>query len=125
VAASYGSAERDDVTDPSATLTSRSTVTFVPVSLRLGWEALAGRRLSLSVGAGGVATFARFLNTLAGPEQQAWGFGGMAFASGAIALGRGHAFLEVSYSYAPVETADYRLDAGGPAAAVGYRLGIF
>jgi len=124
-AASYGSAERGDVTDAAGTLTSRSTASFVPVSLRLAWEAIAGRRLSLSLGAGGVATYARFKNTLSGPEQQAWGFGGLGFASGALAIGRGHAFVELSYSYAPVKATDFRLDAGGPAALVGYRLGLF
>jgi hypothetical protein len=124
LAASYGTVERS-VTDPAATLTSRSKASFVPVSLRLAYEALAGRRLSLALGAGGVATYARFQNSLAGAEQQGWGFGGVAFAAGVLALGRGHAFVELSYSYAPVETADYRLDAGGPAVTAGYRLGIF
>jgi len=124
IAASYGAVERS-VADPGGTLTSRSKAAFVPVSLRLAYEALAVRRLSVALGAGGVATFARFQNSLAGPEQQAWGIGGIAFATGVVALGRGHAFVELSYSYAPAETADYRLDAGGPAAIAGYRLGIF
>ena len=124
-AATYGSAEQGDVTDAAGTLTSRSTAAFVPVSLRLAWEAIAGRRLSLSLGAGGVAIWARFKNTMSGPEQQAWGLGALGFASGALAIGRGHAFLELSWAWAPVESADFRLDAGGPAAIVGYRLGIF
>jgi hypothetical protein len=124
-AATYGTAEQADVTDAAGTLTSRSTATFVPLSLRLAWEALAGRRLSLALGAGGVATFARFKNTMSGPERQAWGLGALGFASGAVSLGRGHAFLELSWAYAPVETDGFRLDAGGPAALVGYRVGIF
>jgi hypothetical protein len=122
--ACYGAVERK-VADAAGTLTSRSSADFLPVSLRLAYEALAGRRLSLSVGAGAIATFARFENTLAGPGQSGWGLGGVAFASGAMALGLGQAFLELSYAYAPVETDAFRLDAGGPAVMAGYRLGLF
>lgn len=124
VAADVGTVERD-VVDATGTLLSRSSATFLPVSLQLSLEALSGRRLSLSVGGGAVATLARFKNSLAGPEQVGWGLGGMGSLTGAWAIGRGHAFLELSYAYAPAETSDFRLDAGGPKAAVGYRLGVF
>jgi hypothetical protein len=120
----YGTAKRT-VTDPTGTLSSTSEATFVPVALKVAYEALAGRRLALSFGAGAVATLGQFQSSLAGPEQSGWGFGGVAFATGTWSLGPGQAFLELSYSYAPVETADYRLDAGGPAATLGYRVGIF
>jgi len=120
----YGTATRT-VTDPTGTLSSRSDATFVPVALKVAYEALAGRRLALSFGAGAVATLGRFKSSLAGPEQVGWGFGGVGFAAGSWSLGPGQAFLELSYAYAPVETTDYRLDAGGPAATVGYRVGIF
>jgi hypothetical protein len=120
----YGTATRT-VTDPTGTLSSRSDATFVPVALKVAYEALAGRRLALSFGAGAVATLGRFKSSLAGPEQVGWGFGGVGFATGSWSLGPGQAFLELSYAYAPVETTDYRLDAGGPAATVGYRVGIF
>jgi len=123
-AISGGRVERE-VSDATGALVSRSTGTFVPVSLQLAFEALSARRLSISAGAGAVATFGRFKNTLGGPEQEGWGFGGMAFATGAWALGRGQLFLELSWAYAPVETSDFRLDAGGPRAVVGYRLGVF
>jgi hypothetical protein len=124
LAASWGSAERD-VTDATRTLTSRSTATFIPVSLMVGFEAVSRRRLSVSVGGGGVATLGRFDNSLAGPEQVGWGLGGLGFLSGAWAIGPGQAFLELSWAWAPVETDDFRLDAGGPRAALGYRLGVF
>lgn len=123
-AASWGTAELD-VANSSGTLTSRSTGSFVPVSLRLSLEALTGRRLSLSLGAGGVATLGSFRNSLGGPAQTGWGLGGMGFLAGACALGRGQAFLELSYAYAPVEAPDFHLDAGGPQVALGYRLGVF
>ncbi len=124
VSASGGRAERE-VTDATRTLVSLSTGTFFPVSVQLAFEAVAKRRLAVSLGAGAVATLGRFENTLAGPEQVGWGFGGVGFVTGAWALGPGQAFLELSWAYAPVETADFRLDAGGPRAAVGYRLGVF
>jgi hypothetical protein len=124
VAASVGRAERE-VPDATGTLVSRSTGTFLPVAIQLAVEAVAGRRFTLSLGVGGVATVARFENTLGGPEQLGWGFGGVGFLTGAWALGRGQAFLEASYAYAPVRTPDFRLDAGGPRATLGYRLGVF
>jgi hypothetical protein len=123
-AAAFGRAERD-VADATGTLVSRSSATFFPISLQLAFEAYAGRRLALSLGAGAVATLGRFENTLAGPEQVGWGLGGVAFATGGWVLGRGQAFLELSWAYAPVETSDFRLDAGGPKASIGYRLGVF
>jgi hypothetical protein len=121
--ASFGRAERD-VADATGTLVSRSSASFVPVSVQLAFEALSGRRLSVSLGGGAVATLGRFRNTLAGPEQVGWGFGGLGFVTGSWALGRGQAFVELSWTYAPVETADFRLDAGGPRAAIGYRVGV-
>lgn len=123
-AISGGRVERE-VADATGTLVSRSTGTFLPVSLQLAFEAWSARRLSVAFGAGAVATLGRFGNSLGGPEQVGWGLGGMGFASGAWALGRGQAFLELSWAYAPVETPDFRLDAGGPKAAIGYRLGVF
>jgi hypothetical protein len=123
LSAAWGSAERE-VADATGTLVSRSTATFFPLSLRIAVEALTLRRLSLSVGAGAVATLGRFSNSLGGPEQVGWGLGGVGFVGGAWALGRGQLFLDLSWAYAPVETADFRLDAGGPAAAIGYRFGV-
>ena len=123
LAASWGAAARE-VPDATGALRSRSSATFVPVSLRLALEALTGRRLSISVGAGAVATWGIFSNTLGGPSQAGVGLGGMGFVSGAWALGRGQAFVELSWGRAPVETRDFRLDAGGPRAVAGWRLGV-
>jgi hypothetical protein len=121
-AASWGSASRD-VSDASGSLTSRSTGSFFPLSLRLALDALTSRRLSLSLGGGAVATLGTFRSTL-GPSETGWGLGGMGFVTGALAVGRGELFLELSYTRAPVETASFSLEAGGPRAAIGYRLGV-
>ncbi|MGB8932830.1 MAG: hypothetical protein WCC48_16415 [Anaeromyxobacteraceae bacterium] len=122
-AASWGMASRS-VSDPTGTLTSRSTASFFPLSLQLALEALTGRRVSLSLGAGAVAAMGSFENTLGGPAQTGWGLGGMGFVTGAWTMWRGQLFLELSYARVPVETPDFRLDAGGPRAALGYRLGV-
>lgn len=124
VAVSYGTAART-VSDATGTLQSRSEATFVPVALKLGWEILAARRIAVTLGGGPVATFVTFKNALGGSETSAWGLGGMGFAQAAWALGPGHLVLEASYSYAPVESGGFRIDAGGPGAMAGYRLGIF
>jgi hypothetical protein len=124
VAASYGSAART-VTDATGTLQSRSEATFVPVALKLGWEIVAARRFSVTLGGGAVGTFATFKNALAGGETSAWGLGGLGFAQATWALGPGQLVLEAFYAYAPVESGGFRLDAGGPGALAGYRLGIF
>lgn len=123
ISVSMGRAERD-VADATGTLVSRSTATFVPVTLQLALEPWSGRRLALSLGGGGVATVATFHNSLTGPGQVAAGFGAMGFVAGTWALGRGQLFLEASWTWAPVETAHFRLEAGGPKASLGYRIGV-
>lgn len=124
VSASYGSASKT-VADAGGTLQSRSEATFVPVALRLGWEIVAVRRFSVTLGGGPVATYATFKSTLTSGETSAWGLGGMGFGQAAWALGPGQLFLEASYAYAPVESGGFRLDAGGPGLLGGYRLGVF
>jgi hypothetical protein len=121
-AASWGAVSRD-VADATGSLTSRSTGSFFPLSLRIALEALTGRRFSLSLGGGAVATLGSFRSSL-GPAETGWGLGGVGFVTGAWTLGRGQAFLELSYSRAPVETPSFSLEAGGPRAALGYRLGV-
>lgn len=124
VAVSYGSAART-VTDATGTLQSRSEATFVPVALKLGWEVVVVRRVSVTLGGGPVGTFATFKSSLAAAETSAWGLGGMGFAQAAWSLGPGQLVLEGSWTYAPVESGGYRLDAGGPGVQAGYRLGLF
>ena len=124
LAAGFGKASRT-VSDPDGTLMSVTRATFLPLTAKLGYEAFAGRRLSLTIGAGGVATWARFDSTLAGAVQQGWGLGWMGFVDLGWALGPGQALLEVSYGSAVVETDDYRLDPGGVSALASYRVGLF
>ena len=54
-----------------------------------------------------------------------WGFGGLAFVSVQLSLGRGHGFVEGSYGYAPVNGPGFHLEAAGLQAALGYRLGLW
>jgi hypothetical protein len=120
----WGTASRT-VTDASGTLSSRTDATVVPLSLRLGWEAWARRRLSLTLGAGAAFPWASFESSLAGGSEQGFGIGALGFASLGWALGPGQAWLELSYGTAVVETADYRIDASGLTTSLGYRLGLF
>jgi hypothetical protein len=115
------------VTDAASGLGSKSTADFVPVTLRVGYEFYAGRRLSLSMGLGGVATYARFSTTLTDEIQNGWGFGGQGFISAGYGLGPGQAFLDLSYSYEPVQTSafsTFSIDTGGLALELGYRFAI-
>ena len=106
-------------------LQSRSDATFLPVALKLGWEIVAARRFSVTLGGGPVATYATFTSSLSSGQTSAWGLGGMGFAQAAWALGPGQVVLEASWAYAPVESGGFQLDAGGPGLLCGYRLGIF
>ncbi|HET8539024.1 MAG TPA: hypothetical protein VFL83_04035 [Anaeromyxobacter sp.] len=124
VSAGYGRAERT-VSDATGSLQSVTRATFVPVALRVGYEVLAGRRASLTLGAGAVAAWARFESSLASAVEEGWGAGAVTFASASWAVGPGHAFGEVSWSSAAVETESYRIDPGGPAITLGYRLAVF
>jgi hypothetical protein len=124
VSASYGTAEQT-VTDASGTLSSVTRAEFAPVAIRLGWEVAAGRRASLTVGAGAVASFARFESSLASGAEAGWAPGWLGFTTAAWALGPGHAFAEASFASAVVDTERYRLDPGGLAATFGYRVAVF
>jgi hypothetical protein len=124
VTAGYGTAERT-VSDATGALQGVTRAAFVPLSLRVGYEVLAGRRASLTIGAGAVAAFARFESTLTSATEAGWGGGAVAFAAAGLALGPGQAVAEASYSTATVETESYRIDPGGLAATLGYRLAVF
>jgi hypothetical protein len=117
----------ETVTDAASGLSSRSTADFVPLTLRVGYEFYAGRRLTLSMGLGGVATYARFSTSLTDEIQNGWGFGGQGFVSAGYGLGPGQAFLDLSYSYEPVQTSafsSFSIDAGGLALELGYRFAV-
>ncbi len=126
VSALFGTTTQN-VTDAASGLSSRSTADFVPVALRVGYELYAGRRFSLSLGLGGVATYARFSTSLTDEIQNGWGFGGQGFVSAGYGVGPGQAFLDLSYSYEPVQTAafsSFSIDAGGLALELGYRFAV-
>jgi hypothetical protein len=113
------------VTDAGTGLSSDSEVTYAPITLRLGWEVLATRRLSLMVGAGGTAAYASSRSSLVTGSSTAFGFGGMGFLGAGWALGPGQVFGEASYGVARISEAEFELEAGGLAFDVGYRIGIF
>ncbi len=113
------------VTDPATGLRSTSNVTFAPITLRLGWEVYAARRLSLVLGAGGTLAWASSRSSLVTSAATATGLGGLGFLSAGWALGPGQLFAEASYGVARVSSPELELDAGGLSVDLGYRLGIF
>jgi hypothetical protein len=112
------------VSDSSGALSSQSSATFIPASLRLGYELYAGRRLAVTAGVGGMATWAQFQTSLTGATATRWGFGGLAFVELSVAAGPGQLFGDLSGALAPVESQAFRLEAGGVGLEVGYRFGI-
>ncbi len=116
---------RRTVTDPATGLQSTSEVTWAPVTLRLGWEAWATRRLSLVVGAGGTAAFASSKSSLVTGTSTATGLGALGFVSAGWALGPGQVFGELSYGVARVSSPELALEAGGLAIDLGYRFAVF
>jgi hypothetical protein len=113
------------VVDAATGLASESEVTYAPITLRLGWEAWATRRLSLVIGAGGTAAYASARSSLVSGTTTAFGFGGLGFLGAAWSIGPGQVFGEASYGVARVSTPEFSLDAGGLSLDVGYRIGIF
>jgi hypothetical protein len=124
LSATVGQARRT-VTDPATLLESESEATYAPISLRIGWELLATRRLSLVLGAGGTAAYATSTSSLMTGSSTAFGFGGLGFVGAGWALGPGQIFGEVSYGAARLSSPEFELDAGGVSVDVGYRFGIF
>jgi len=110
--------------DPVTGLVSESEVTYAPAVLRLGWEVIATRRLSLVLGAGGTAAYASSRSSLVTSTSTALGFGGLGFLTAGWAAGPGQLFGEVSYGVARVSSPAFELDAGGAAVDLGYRIGI-
>ncbi len=121
--AEWGSA-RQKLTDATGTFSTESTVNYVPLQLRLGYELYAGRRTTLLLGVAGIAAWARYETSLSGEKMSAWGFGGMGYVSLGFALGPGFAFVEAGYGAAPVSISGmFHLDAAGLELALGYRFG--
>lgn len=112
------------IADPSGAFVSRSTARFLPISVRAAYELLATRKMSLAIGAGPTLTLARFSTSLSGASGAGWGLGGTAFVSDSYSLGPGQAFAELAFSYQPVSSTDFQLDAGGIGLVVGYRWGF-
>jgi hypothetical protein len=123
-ALAQGGLAQQTVTDPTGTLSSKSQLWFVPLQLRLAAELWAGRRLSVLLGAGGGATWARYATTLTGLTSVAWGPSAGGFVGLNLAAGPGHFFLELGYTWAPVSGDAFRVETGGIGVAVGYRLGV-
>jgi hypothetical protein len=120
-----GGKAKQTVTDAATGLTSQSTATFAPISLRLGWEALATRRLSLVLGAGGTAMSVTSSSSLVTGSTTSWGYGALGFANLGATLGPGQIFGELSYGTARVSSSSVVLDGGGLSIDIGYRVGIF
>jgi hypothetical protein len=116
---------RQTIADPATGLRSTSEVTYAPVTLRLGWEVLATRRLSLVLGGGGTLAWASSRSSLVSTAATATGFGGLGFVSAGWALGPGQVLVEASYGVARVSSPQLELNAGGLAVDLGYRIGIF
>ncbi len=105
-------------------LSTKSQVWFVPLQARVAAELWAGRRLSVLLGAGGGATWARYSTTLTGLISSAWGANVGGFVGLNLAAGPGHLFLEAGYTYSPVVGEGFRVEAGGVGVSLGYRLGV-
>ncbi|HEX9051567.1 MAG TPA: hypothetical protein VF841_13630 [Anaeromyxobacter sp.] len=116
---------RQTVSDPATGLRSTSEVTYAPVTLRLGWEVYAARRLSLVLGGGGTLAWASSQSSLVTTAATAIGYGGLGFLAAGWAIGPGQLFAEASYGVALVSSPALELNAGGLAVDLGYRLGIF
>jgi hypothetical protein len=123
VSVAWGTAAKD-VHDATGSLTSRTTATFVPVALKLGWDAYAGRRLTLTLGGAATGTWAEFKTSLSGEVARGFGMGWLGFADVGWRLGPGQAVLGLSYGAAPVEIDSYRIDPGGLSVTVVYRVGV-
>lgn len=113
------------VSDATGTLSSRSSATLIPVSARLLYRAWSSPWLSVHAGAGAVAAWAQVKTSLNSNQATQLGWGALGVASGAVHLGPGQLFVDLSYTWAPVVHRDFSLDAGGVGAELGYRVGLF
>jgi len=129
VTAGYGSAEQP-ITGPTAAPLTRADVTLLPVALRVGFAPVRLGGVSLLAGAGFTTTFTHYqtFDGAAGtePGTDLWRLAPSAllFAGGTWNLGPGQAFGEVVLSWAGVDDANFRVQAGGLGVEVGYRFDV-
>jgi hypothetical protein len=123
LAVAYGTAATT-VSDVGGALSSRATTRFVPLSLKLGWDAYLGRRLSVTVGGGASVAWAEFRSSLSSALPRGFGLGAMGFADLGWRAGAGQVVLGVSYGTVPIETSGYRVDPGGLSGTLAYRVGL-
>jgi len=119
-----GGMAQKELSDPAVGFTSKSQALFAPASARIGCELFATRRWSFQLGAGALFTAARFSNDATGEVRHGYSFGAVGFGAASFALGPGHLFGELSYSWAPVRAGDFVLEAGGAGAEAGYRIAL-
>ncbi|HVE86937.1 MAG TPA: hypothetical protein VND93_28975 [Myxococcales bacterium] len=128
--AGYGHFQQE-VQGPPAAQVTRSEVTLLPVSVRLGAVPVRLGGVSLTAGVAFVANFAHYQTfdaTTGKPGDDLWRLGPTAqlFAGGAWRLGPGQAFGEVVLSWAALNDASaFRLQAGGLGVEVGYRFDLW
>jgi hypothetical protein len=113
------------VEDGGGAFSTRSNASIVPMIARLGYELYASRRISLHAGLGAQVTYVEVRNSVLRTPARAISAGGLGFFNAGLTLGPGQLFGELSYAFAPVEHADFRLNAGGLGIDIGYRLGLF
>jgi hypothetical protein len=113
------------VADATGSVHGTVDATFVPVALKVGYEAWATRRLSVVAGAGPMATWARFRSSVSDDLEDGLALGWMGFLDLSWAAGPGSAVLGLSYGSAVVRTVDFRLDSGGLSVTAGYRVKVF
>lgn len=113
------------VSDASGELTSSSSATLIPVSARLLYRAWSSPWLSVHAGGGAVAAWAQVKTSLNPNQAMKLGWGALGVASGALHIGPGQLFMDLSYTWAPIAHRDFSLDAGGVGAELGYRVGLF
>jgi hypothetical protein len=129
VTAGYGGAEQQ-ISGPTAAPLTRANVTLLPVALRVGFAPVRLGGVSLLAGAGFTTTFTHYqtFDGAAGtePGTDLWRLAPSAllFAGGTWSLGPGQAFGEVVLSWAGVDDANFRVQAGGLGVEVGYRFDV-
>jgi len=110
-------------TRPASAAGGEAHLSYLPLTLRLAWEARLGRSLVARIGAGGVAAWLRARTPSA--QGSAFAAGGLAFASAALPVGRAELFAELSVGSAPATTVAGRVNAAGLAGELGLRVAVF
>lgn len=106
-----------------------TSLLMVPVTARVGYEVLHGRRYWVHAGLGVLAAYGRYsahqgANPADDVSHGGFAVGPTGFAAASYAVGPGEAFCDLSYSYAELRTPLFRAQAGGLLFSVGYRFGL-